>query len=237
VQTVARERYFPNENFPGGKQPSLSDEPKPEAERGLRGQVGKALPAVLSGMLNAIDGVKSGFPCVEKTIAGVTFATGGSMQHYEQDDRARLRFNSKAALFAALAVGALFLFVARGNPWNSLGLPSHVMGRVLFSGDSSGSYFFSGVVHMVLALVYTFIVAGAVFRLRAAPAIFAGAVIGGVLYGLNYLLFRFVLTNTPASTESAVAFTHVAFCLIAAAAYKGFAVPRVVEEPHHTRAL
>jgi hypothetical protein len=145
----------------------------------------------------------------------------------EQDEKARHHLNAKAVWFAGLIIGAVFLFVPRGTVWSSLGLPTHVMGRAIFPDASAATYLMVGFLQMIVALCYAFIVSAMVYRMRTIPAIFTGGVIGLGLYGLNYLVFNFLLRNVPASTELAVAITHVAFCMIVAGAYKGFAVPRV----------
>lgn len=147
------------------------------------------------------------------------------MVTYEQDEAARRHFDSGAAFMSGLLVGAIFLFFAKANPWSSFGLPTHMMGRPLFSGESPMAYVLTGAIQMVVSLVYAFIISGVVFRLRTIPAILTGGGIGLVLALLNYLVFRFLLTNAPAASESAVLLTHVAFGLIVAGVYKGFAIP------------
>jgi hypothetical protein len=157
------------------------------------------------------------------------------MISYEQDERARHHFDLKAALYAGLAVGCIFLFVAKGNPWSSPGIPTHAMGRRLFSVESSSNYFFIGVIQMVLSLCYAFIVSAIVYRMRAMTAIWSGAGIGLALYGLNYLVFRFLITNAPPASEVTVALTHVAFCMITAGAFKGLSVPKPREDTRPLR--
>ncbi len=148
------------------------------------------------------------------------------MVTYEQDERARHAVNFKAVLYTGLIVGGLFLLVPRGHPWASQSLPTHAMGRPLFGGDTAGVFMITGIVQMVLSLAYTFIVAAATFWMRTVPAIISGAIVGGLLYGINYVVFHFLVQNTPLATESTVVLTHVGFCMIAAGAYKGFSVPK-----------
>lgn len=147
-----------------------------------------------------------------------------------QDERARQAFDFKAAVYASLAAGAVFLLFARGHPWASLGLPTHLMGRPLFVDASAGSFLITAVLHLAVSLVYGLAVAWSVFRLRTFSAIFAAAGVALFLYGLNYLAFHIVFTGVPPATESTVLVTHVAFCMIAAGAYKGFSVPRPTAE-------
>src|SRR5687767_5895176 len=135
------------------------------------------------------------------------------MIDYEQDERARHHLNSKAVIYVGLAVGLIFLFVAKGSPWSSPGVPTHAMGRRLFGVESSFNYVLIGILQMVLAMCYAFIVSAVVYRMRALPGIWMGGLVGLVLYGCNYLVFRFLLTDAPPVSEVSVALTHVAFCM------------------------
>jgi hypothetical protein len=147
------------------------------------------------------------------------------MRETEQDIRAKYRLNTRAVIYAGLVVGLLFLFLPRGIPWNSLGLPTEAMGRPLFSEDTITAMFITGVVQILLALGYTFVIASVVYRFRTLHAVLLGGLIGIGLYGLNYLIFQ-LLFNAPTRSESAVFITHLAFCCMAAGAYKGFSTPR-----------
>jgi hypothetical protein len=150
------------------------------------------------------------------------------MIEYEQDVRARQHFHSKAAIYTGLLLGAVFLLIARGIPWASLGMPTHVMGRPLFSDPGATQYLVTGIVQMIVAICYAFIISGIIFGLRTMQAILLGGVVGLGLYGLNYLVFNFLLTNAPPSSEGNALISHVAFGFIAAGAYKGFSVPKAV---------
>lgn len=147
------------------------------------------------------------------------------MMEHEQDIRARDHLDMKAVLYAGLVVGILFLFLPRGIPWNSLGLPTEAMGRPLFAEDTTNAMIITGIVQILMALGYTFVVAAVVYRFRMMRAVVLGGLIGLLLYGLNYLVFQFVIPSAPNRSEAAVLLTHLAFCFIAAGAYKGISVP------------
>lgn len=149
------------------------------------------------------------------------------MRETEQDRRARNRFKPKAALYAGLALGLIFLLVPRGIPWNSTGMPTHLMGRTLFTEPGAGTYTIVALLQMVVAVCYAFIIGGIAYRLRTMHAILAGGAVGLGLYALNYVIFNFLLPDMPRSSEGNVAIAHLAFGLIAAGAYKGLAIPRV----------
>jgi len=148
------------------------------------------------------------------------------MMEYEQDIRAKHHLDLKAVLYAGLAVGLLFLFLPRGIPWNSLGLPTEAMGRPLFAKDTIAAMFITGIVQLLMALGYTYVIAAIVYRFRTLKASILGGLIGIALYGVNYLTFRMILPDVPNRSEFAVFLTHLAFCFIATGAYKGFSTPQ-----------
>ena len=149
----------------------------------------------------------------------------------EQEAESRHALNWKAVIYSGLIVGVLFLAVPRGSPWNSIGLPSHAMGRPLFGGDTAHEMVVTGIVQMIMAFCYAFIVAAVTYWMRTMPAIFTGGVVGLALYGINFLIFRFLPIQVPPANEATVALTHIAFCMIVAGAYKGWAArPKVVEK-------
>lgn len=158
------------------------------------------------------------------------------MMEYDQDIRAKHHLDLRAVLYAGLVVGILFLFLPRGIPWNSIGLPTEAMGRPLFSEDTTNAMIITGIVQMLMALGYTFIVASIVYRFRTWKAVVLGGLIGLVLYAINYLVFRYVVPSAPNRSEAAVLITHLAFCFIAAGAYKGISTPTPAPKGQRARA-
>jgi len=125
----------------------------------------------------------------------------------------------------ALIAGAFFLLVARGIPWASSGLVSPtLMGREIKPPESVDWLLSFGVslIHMVVALLYGFIIGPIVHWLRGVPAIFIGGLIGLLLYLLNYAFFNFAFT-LPDQRELPALVTHLAFGMIMAGGYKGVA--------------
>lgn len=174
---------------------------------------------------------ESGFPRIEKVAPGLIVIQGVSiMMEQEQDIRAKHHLDFKAVLYAGLVVGVLFLFLPRGIPWNSIGLPTEAMGRPLFAQDTHTAMFITGIVQILMSLAYTFVVAAVIYRFRMFKAVIIGGVIGLGLYALNYLVFRYVVPTAPNKSEFAVLLTHLAFCFIVAGAYKGISVPPPKEQ-------
>ncbi len=79
---------------------------------------------------------------------------------------------------------------------------------------------------VAMSLVYVSILAPIVTRLRGLWAVALGAVIGLGLYGLNYVVFHWLLDVGQTGSELPVIVTHVTFGALAAAAYKGMASRR-----------
>lgn len=146
-----------------------------------------------------------------------------------QDNAAARRFDSKAAFYAGLLAGGLFFFISRGgNPWASFGWPTHVMGRPFPEGLDATAFIMRTGLQLVFSVVYSYVVAAVIFKLKPALAVGVGALMGLPLYGLNYLLFQFAPASA-AGHEATALFTHLAFCMIVAGAYKGFSIERPAE--------
>ena len=131
----------------------------------------------------------------------------------------------KAALGAGLAVGLLIAFFPSGSPWSGITFFSPtVMGRTM--GEPGSSFWAAMLPHLALAIGYAIIIGLAVQRLRQVKAVLAGAVVGCVLFLINWAVFKFLVADT-AGRESVVLFTHLAFGLMCAGAYKGLSKPAV----------
>jgi hypothetical protein len=152
------------------------------------------------------------------------------MDRYELSDRQEERAQHHVcwlkALWISLAIGAIFLILPRAVPWFSSGMPETAMGRLISSASefNLGHFMTTAGLHMLLAVCYGFILAPIVYRFEIKTAAFVGVVAGLALYGINLVLFRFVL-GTPASDEGWVVITHLVFSLFFTAAYKGISVP------------
>ena len=144
----------------------------------------------------------------------------------EVDDQFRRKLQWLTAAKAGLASGGFFLLFPLGSPWSAMSVDSGaVMGRSR-SLHGTGLTFGTVLLHLLLALVYTVIIAALVKRLHAWRAVVAGGIVGLALYGVNLALVAIVLPQFR-GMEGRVAFTHFAFGLISAALYKGMARPRI----------
>jgi hypothetical protein len=148
------------------------------------------------------------------------------METYAEEDRPGYRrIDFKAALGAGLAVGLLIALFPRGSPWAGVTFFSPtVMGRAM--GEPGSSFLAALLPHVALSIGYAIIIGLVVERLRRVKAVLAGAVVGSVLFLINWAVFNF-LVQDGAGRESVVFFTHLAFGLMCAGAYKGLSKPAV----------
>jgi predicted histidine transporter YuiF (NhaC family) len=135
----------------------------------------------------------------------------------------------KAALGAGLLIGLLIALFPRGSPWSGMTFFSPtVMGRTVI--EPGGPFLLSLGAHLALAVGYAIIIGLVVEKLRRVKAVVAGGIVGAVLFVINWAVFNFLVTDGTAR-ESVVLFTHIAFGLITAGAYKGLSKPAVVPVP------
>jgi hypothetical protein len=133
----------------------------------------------------------------------------------------------KAALGAGLVVGLLIALFPSGSPWSGITFFSPtVMGRTM--GEPGSSFLAAMLPHLSLAIGYAIIIGLAVERLRRVKAVLAGAVVGSILFLINWATFTF-LVRDGVGRESVVFFTHLAFGLMCAGAYKGLSKPPVAQ--------
>jgi hypothetical protein len=143
---------------------------------------------------------------------------------YEEEQGRAVDFN--AAMSAGLLIGLLIALFPRGSPWSGMTFFSPtVMGRTLT--ELRGSFLLSLGAHLALSIGYAIVLGLIVEKLRRVKAVVAGGIIGAVLFLLNWAVFKFLVTDGT-TLESLVLFTHIAFGLMAAGAYKGLSKPAVV---------
>jgi hypothetical protein len=145
--------------------------------------------------------------------------------HGDEDRREHRRIDFKAALGAGLAVGLLIALFPRGSPWAGVTFFSPtVMGRTM--GEPGSSFLTALLPHVALSIGYAIMIGLMVDRLRRVRAVLAGAIVGCVLFLINWAVFNF-LVQDGVGRESVVFFTHLAFGLMCAGAYKGLSKPAV----------
>jgi hypothetical protein len=134
------------------------------------------------------------------------------------------KLDAKAALKAGLIVGALFLLLPQGSPWSALTPFSKVvMGRAIgMLGTSDFPIGLAALLHMLVAVIYAFVIASLVSFFENWRGILLG---GAVALGLYLLNFGIVKLTMPAliGAEGRVAAAHLLFGLFVSACYLGFA--------------
>ena len=135
-------------------------------------------------------------------------------------------FQWTAALGAGLIAGAIFMIAPKGSPWSTLTFFSPIiMGRAATSLSSMPLivvWFF----HLLLSVVYGFVISLVISRLVYRHAVILGAFIGLILYFLNLGIVS-LLSPDYRGSELTVLFTHIVG-LIAAGAYRGLLRRRLV---------
>ncbi len=136
----------------------------------------------------------------------------------EQEARARRRLRVGALLRAAAIAAVLVFVVPTGGPWMSTEAFTNVMGRVLTKNmvvDLIG--------HFMVAFVYAWIIALAIYRLPTSGGILLGTALTLPLYGVNYLIFA--MGAGLGGNELHTFLAHFMFCLFFSIAYRALAVP------------
>lgn len=136
-----------------------------------------------------------------------------------QEWRARQQLSVGAAIKAGFGAGLIFYYMSGGSPWSTAGTMNMIMGR-----DIAASFWTILFGHFVVAFLYTFIIAGAIYRLPTAVAVPAGILIGVALYGANELIFLSA-GGTMRAPEYVTFFVHLMFSFFVSLMYKALSVP------------
>src|SRR6478735_6072353 len=137
-----------------------------------------------------------------------------------QEWRSRQRIDVAAVLKAAIAAGLIFFFLSGGSPWSTAGTMNAIMGRDLPFG-----MFTLVALHFLLAVVYTFIMAAAIYRFRTPMAVPLGILVGMGLYAVNFVVYRASGLHQQ-SPEFRPVMVHLMFALFASLIYKATSVPK-----------
>jgi hypothetical protein len=130
---------------------------------------------------------------------------------------------------AGLIVGLIGFLLNRGIPWIGSGaINPAIMGREYAPGQSPTPLMFLAVfgIHMLMSLLYGWIIAAIVHGFRPFVAGIVGGVVGLVLYFISAAIAG-IISEIPAEQREWPALVlHIAFGIIAAETYKGLAKRR-----------
>jgi hypothetical protein len=132
----------------------------------------------------------------------------------------------KRAVQVGLGVGAVMFLLTRGIPWVGSGaIDPAIMGREVSPGNEATPMFAFSVagLHMIVSVLYALIIAPIVHGFRPMVAGAVGAVVGLVLYFINYALAGMIMEAGMNQREWPSIVLHVIFGIVVAEAYKGFA--------------
>lgn len=131
----------------------------------------------------------------------------------------------KRAVQVGLGVGAIMFLLTRGIPWVGSGaIDPAVMGREVAPGTEATPLFSMRVIgmHLLVSMLYALIIAPIVHGFRPWTAGAVGAVVGLVLYFINYALAGMMTESAITQREWPAIALHVIFGIVTAEAYKGF---------------
>jgi hypothetical protein len=142
----------------------------------------------------------------------------------EQEKRGRQRISVRGIVAAALSAGFFTYLMSGGSPWSTAGTMNAIMGR-----DVQLGFFTIALAHFTVALIYSAVIAAAIYRLRVLSGICVGIAVSLGLYAVNYVLFRGTNSTMP-SPEFRALLVHIVFGLLASGVYKGASVPKPLRE-------
>jgi hypothetical protein len=131
----------------------------------------------------------------------------------------------KRAIQVGLAVGGIMFLLTRGIPWVGSGaINPAIMGREVAPGQSATPLFSFSVVglHLIASMLYAIIIAPIVHGFRPWLAGAVGAVVGLVLYFINYAIAGMFMDGAITQREWPAIAIHIIFGIVVAEAYKGF---------------
>jgi hypothetical protein len=131
----------------------------------------------------------------------------------------------KRAFQVGLGVGAVMFLLTRGIPWVGSGaINPAIMGREISPGEEATPMFSFSVIglHLMVSILYGLIIAPIVHGFKPWTAGAVGAVVGLVLYFINYALAGMLMENAITQREWPSIALHITFGIVMAEAYKGF---------------
>lgn len=140
--------------------------------------------------------------------------------------------NWKAAIWAGIIAGLIFLVMEMvmvplflgGAAW----APPRMIGAIVLGKDvlpppatfDFGVVMVALILHLILSVIYAAIIAAVVSRMTFGKALLVGAVIGLVIYFVNFYLMTGIFPWFAMARNWVSAFAHVSFGIGAAWAYK-----------------
>jgi len=146
----------------------------------------------------------------------------------------------KEAVLAGIISGLIFLMLEmimvplflEGSPWG----PPRMMAAIILgkgvlpppASFSAGILASAIVLHLILSVLYSIVIALLASRLSLIPALAVGAIIGYIMYLINFYGFTAVFPWFSNARNWVTVFAHISFGIAATWAYKG-----LVQGKHH----
>jgi hypothetical protein len=130
----------------------------------------------------------------------------------------------RKATQAGFIVGLIVFLLNRGIPWIGSGMINPaIMGREVNAGQEATPMLFFGVLclHLIVAIIYGWIISAIVHGFRPMVAGVVGGVIGLILYFISAAISGIISDSAQREWPSLI--LHIAFGIIVAETYKGLA--------------
>jgi hypothetical protein len=161
---------------------------------------------------------------------------GLAMQDFEREPRLRQLVDWSAAVWAGLIGGSLFLLVnlyftstaLGGNAWVVIRLmASIVMGPTVLAPPATfhgGALAVALIIHYGLSLVFAMLLASVLHRWGLIIGIIGGAVMGLVLYAINFFTMTYFFPQFFAMNQWVMVLSHVVFGAVVGGIYEALEV-------------
>lgn len=143
------------------------------------------------------------------------------------------KINWKSAIWAGIIAGIIFMMLEMimvplfmgGSPWGPPRLiAAIIMGKGVLPPPANfdfGMFVVAMLFHLVMSVIYAIIIAFIVKNMTLGKAVLVGAVIGLVIYFINFYVMTGIFPWFSNAHNWVTAFTHVSFGIGAAWAYIG----------------
>lgn len=151
-------------------------------------------------------------------------------------------FDWTAAIWSGLLSGLVMLFISIVLPWISLGDPllivrlmaSMMLGPQVIPAQAGlvpGIYVVALLTHFSLSLLFAILIALIFHRWGMAIGFFGGALMGAVIYGMNYYSFSLIFPWLFPYRNWMLLIAHIFFGAMAGALFELFEDERFVDAP------
>jgi hypothetical protein len=164
------------------------------------------------------------------------------MTSYDRTLTAVQGFDRSAAVWAGLLSGLIMLLISIVLPWLFVGDPFLIV-RLIASillgpgvipaqaGIVPGIYVVALITHFSLSIIFAFLIALIFYRWGIVVSLFGGAIMGAVVYFMNYYTFSLIFPWLFPYRNWMLLLAHIFFGALAGALFELFEDERFVDQP------